>query len=417
METFGQAVRRLSGEMPLRELARRSHINAGHLSRILSGKRPPTMTTAMALDQALGTDGQLALLLGGDGEWVMDGGLWRPADSERLAAELVAAKPTADTAATLAHQWLLADPPQVAEARTGRRIGAGMVRTVQKRVRQLRLLDDHVGGHDTYAMVTAELAATLALLQQRSYTEETGRLLLIAVGELCQLAGWTSSDAGRYAEAERIYLLGVRAAHAGGDTALAANNLSSLSYQIANTGNARLAVDLARSAYAGARHTATAKTRALLGERIAWATARAGDTQAADKALAKVEIDYAGQKPQETDPEWVYWLSPEEVEVMAGRVWTETRRPLRAVPILEKAITGYGDDTGRETALYQSWMAEALAQANEPERAATAATKALRLSRQAGSARAEDRVALVRRRLRRYRGNTAVDAFEQEASE
>jgi hypothetical protein len=165
-----------------------------------------------------------------------------------------------------------------------------------------------------------------------------------------------------------------------------------------------------------ARHVATPKTRALLGERVAWAAARAGDVQVADTALLRVEKDYDGQQSADQDPEWVYWLSPEEVEVMAGRVWTQTRRPLRAVPILERAIEGYGDDTGRETALYQSWMAESLEQANEPDRAAAAATKALRLSRQAGSVRADDRVTLLRRKLRKHRGNAAVDAFLEESA-
>lgn len=100
---------------------------------------------------------------------------------------------------------------------------------------------------------------------------------------------------------------------------------------------------------------------------------------------------------------------------MAGRVWTQLRRPLRAVPILERATAGYGDDTGRETALYLTWLAESLLQANEIERAAVAAARALRLARRAGSVRAAARVGLVRQQLARFRGNTAVDAFEDEA--
>lgn len=417
METFGAALRRYreARGLSLRALSKLALINFGHLSRIESGDRPPPGPATVAmLDDKLDTGGALAGML--HRPWILDGGLWRPEDTERLAGDLIAVKPTAENAANLAHQWLLAEPPQVTESRAGRRIGMGIVRKVQKRVRQLRLLDDHVGGTDTYAMVTAELATTLDLLRTRSYTDDVGRHLLVAVGELAQLAGWTSSDAGRYAEAERIYLLGVRAAHAGGDTALAANNLSSLAYQVANVGDPKQAVDLARSAYAGARHVATAKTRALLGERVAWAAARAGDAQAADKALVKVEKDYDGQKPADVEPEWVYWLSPEEVEVMSGRVWTETRRPLRAVPILERAIAGYGDDTGRETALYQSWMAESLEQANEADRAAVAATKALRLSRQAGSVRADDRIGVLRRKLRKHQGNAAVDEFLEESA-
>ncbi|MEU4557031.1 helix-turn-helix transcriptional regulator [Actinoplanes sp. NPDC023936] len=400
--------------MSQNKLAAAAFMTPGHLSRIINDLRPPNPEIARQLDQALGTGGELTAML--RGPWIHNGGLWRPGDAEQLAAELATATPTAENAVNLAHQWLIAEPPQVTESRAGRRIGMGMVRTVETRVRQLRLMDDHVGGADTYAMVTAELTATINLLRDRSYTEEVGRRLLVAVGELCQLAGWTTSDAGRYAEAERIYLLGVSAAHAGGDPAGAANNLSSLAYQVANIGDPKHAITLARSAYAGARHGATPKSLALLGERVAWATARAGDARAAGRALAKVDADYDAQQSHHVEPDWVYWLSPEEIAVMAGRVWTQLRRPLRAVPILEQAIAGYGDDTGRETALYQSWMAESLVQANEPDRAAAAATKALRLSRRASSVRAEDRVALLRRQLRRHKGNAAVDAFLEESA-
>jgi hypothetical protein len=194
----------------------------------------------------------------------------------------------------------------------------------------------------------------------------------------------------------------------------AANNLSSLAYQVANVGNPLEAATLARSAYAGARRDASATTRALLAERVAWASARTGETGGAERALATVEAEYERQRPDE-DPEWVYWLDDGEIEIMAGRVWTQLRRPLRAVPILERAVAGYGDDTGRETALYLSWLAESLLQVNEVERAAGAASEALRLSRLAGSVRADDRVQVIRGQLARFRGNAAVEAFEEEA--
>jgi hypothetical protein len=262
--------------------------------------------------------------------------------------------------------------------------------------------------------VTAELAATVGLLRDAAYPEKIGQRLLVAVGELCQLAGWTSSDAGRHAGAQRFYLAGVRASHAGGDVAGAANNLSSLAYQVANVGDPRQAVTLARSAYAGARRDATATTRALLAERIAWAAARTGEAPSAERALAMVETEYEHRRPGD-DPEWVYWLDEGEIQIMAGRVWTELRRPIRAVPILEEATKTYDADTGRETSLYLTWLAESLLQANEVERAADTATRALRLSRRAGSTRADDRVAAVRALLTPHRGNAAVDAFEDEA--
>jgi transcriptional regulator with XRE-family HTH domain len=416
METFGQAIRRLRAGLSLREVSRRAHIDPGHLSRLESDKRPPTQAVAAALDKALDAGGALLQLVPEQSleEWRLDGGLWRPKESERLATALLTTTPTADNAVELAHQWLITEPPQVFETRSGRRIGVSTIEKIEKRVHQLRLLDDHVGGTETYAMVTAELAATVALLRDAAYSEAIGRRLLVAVGELCQLAGWTSSDAGRHADAQRFYLAGVRASHAGGDVAGAANNLSSLAYQVANVGDPREAVTLARSAFAGARRDATATTRALLAERIAWAAARTGEGPSAERALAAVETEYEHRRPED-DPEWVYWLDEGEIDIMAGRVWTELRRPLRAVPILERATKAYDGDTGRETSLYLTWLAESLLQANEVERAAEAATRALRLSRRAGSTRAEERVAEVRALLAPHRGNSAVDSFEDEA--
>jgi tetratricopeptide (TPR) repeat protein len=413
LETFGQSIRRLRGTRSGSEIARLAHIDPGHFSRIQRDERPPTPELAAALDTALNAHGVLVAMLAGK-PWQLDRGIWRPSESERLAGELLQRQPSAETALTLAHQWLIAEPPQVYEARAGRRIGVSMVEQVERRVHQLRLLDDHVGGTETHAMVTAELAATGTLLRDSAYREDVGRRLLVAIGELCQLAGWTLSDAGEYQRAQDVYLLGVRAAHAGGDVAGAANNLSSLAYQVANVGDPREATTLARSAYTGARGDASSTTLALLEERVAWAAARAGEPSMAERALAKVENEY-GQRRGGDDPIWTYWLDEGEIEVMKGRVWTQLRRPLRAVPVLERAIQGYGDDTGRETTLYLSWLAESLLQANEVERAAAVAIKALRLSRQAGSVRADDRVSEMRKQLGKHRGTAVADVFLEEA--
>lgn len=63
METFGQAIHRLRGKRSLREVASLASIDPGHLSRMASGGRPPTMQAAVALDRALDAGGQLAALV------------------------------------------------------------------------------------------------------------------------------------------------------------------------------------------------------------------------------------------------------------------------------------------------------------------------------------------------------------------
>lgn len=240
----------------LRALARDAHVDPGHLSRVEAGQRPPTRELAAAVDLALHADGDLieiaeaqlapiAAPVGVDG--------WHHRDGEAFAAALIGEVPSRENALRLAHEWMIAEPPQVYEVRAGRHIGVRTVDEVEQRVHQFRLLDDHVGGTDTYANVRAELAATADLLRTAAYTEPLGKRLLVAIGELCQLSGWVASDAGRYSIAERLYLARVRASHAGGDSAGAANNLSSLSYQVVNVGRPADAVVLARSALCGAQ--------------------------------------------------------------------------------------------------------------------------------------------------------------------
>jgi transcriptional regulator with XRE-family HTH domain len=416
-EAFGDAVNRLRGvrgRMSLRELARRAHVDAGHLSRVERGQRPPTVELAAALDDVLGAGGDLARAAAAataPDTRPLASECWARADCDALAAALLAEPPTAGNALALSHEWLVSEPPQAFELRAGRRIGAGVVEQVERRVQQLRELDDHIGGGDSRELVTGELDATVGLLREAAYAERVGQRLLAAIGELCQLAGWVTSDAGRHGAAARLYLTGVRASHAGGDAAGAANNLSCLAYQVANVGDVRQAVTMARTAAVGAG-SAPATVRALLWERVAWAHAKAGEGNRADRALGAVEDAYAHRVPADA-PAWVYWLDETEIQVMAGRCWTELGRPLRAVPALEEATSSYGPDRARESALYLTWLAAAYLLANEVDQAAETATRALRLARQVRSARSAARVAHVDVLLRPHRGTPSVDGFTE----
>ena len=247
----------------------------------------------------------------------------------------------------LAHEWLAADKPQLIELNAGRRIGDSLVATTEHRVIQLRRADDFVSGRTSHTLVQQELQATTKLLDEATLTEDQTRRLLTATGELAQLAAWVAADAGLYKQAARYTEGGVLAAHAADNEPLAANIISTLSYQLANTGNPRQAALLARTAYAGARHSATATTKALLLERVAWADAKSGDLVSCERALGQVEENFDHAKPED-DPDWVYWLNREEIDVMAGRCFTELKQPARAEPLLRTATSGYDNALVRE---------------------------------------------------------------------
>lgn len=294
------------------------------------------------------------------------------------------------------------DPLSPLSARTGRRIGAGQVVDLAQRVHGLRLADDVVYGKDLIGPALRELRAAVKLYREGVHTEEVGRELLRAIGELAQIAGWVASDAGEYVEAERIYRLGMSAARAAGDGVLSGNVAGSLAYQWSNTGHAADAVGLARAALEDAGPDAPPKARSLYLDRVAWAHTRAGQDRSAMAALGEAADALAEDSAGTGSPSYLYWMDAGELQVMEARVYTELRRPLRAVPLLTDVLGRYDASHSRELALYLSWLVVAYADANEPEAAAATTSRMLALG-QSGSERTAERTRIVLDRLRAFR--------------
>lgn len=101
-------------------------------------------------------------------------------------------------------------------------------------------------------------------------------------------------------------------------------------------------------------------------------------------------------------PAYLYWVDAGELQVMESRVFTELRRPLRAVPLLTRVLGRYDATHTRELALYLSWLAIAYADANEPEEAAATAERMLTLSADIASERTAERGRVVLARLAEY---------------
>jgi transcriptional regulator with XRE-family HTH domain len=313
----------------------------------------------------------------------------------------------------LAHEWIAADKPQLIELSAGRRIGDSLVETTEHRVIQLRRADDYMSGRTSHTLVHQELQATTKLLDEAALTEDQTRRLLRATGELAQLAAWVTADAGLYKQAASYAEGGILAAHAADNAPLAGNIISTLSYQLANTGNPRQAAVLARIAYAGARHGATATTKALLLERVAWADAKSGDLISCERALGQVEENFDHAKPED-DPDWVYWLNREEIDVMAGRCFTELKQPARAEHLLRSATSDYNGALIRENSLYLSWLAEDYILLKEIDIAAEIATRVLELGSRANSARTDERLRHIANLLRGYKDTqSAADFLDQ----
>ncbi len=297
---------------------------------------------------------------------------------------------------------------------SGRHIGRDLPDQLRRRTARLRRLDDVLGGGDTYRVYLGEYQATKSLLRDTTYSEQTRRGLLSVLAEQGQQAGWAAFDGGREADARGLYEESHTAALEAGDNDLAGNALAFLAYQTVN-GDRKGGVEIAARSCQTIGPDAPAGVRALLHERLAWACAVAGLADETERALTAAEdaLNHADDSPQ---PDWVSWVDRNELQIMTGRCWTELRRPLRAVPVLETALAAYDDSHARDKALYLSWLADSYLTAGEVEQAADTADRALDLANGVASVRPRARLTPFLKRLEGHRGLVAVDAVLEKAA-
>lgn len=301
------------------------------------------------------------------------------------------------------------DALHVLDSHAGSRVGMGTVRDLVTRVHGLRLADDYLAGGDLIGPAFRELRSSVRLYQEGSHTDEVGRALLIAIGEMAQIVGWIASDAGQRQRAEEAYRLGISAAKTAEDGTLLGNLIGSLSYHYANNGRPADAVTLARAAIEATGADAPPRALALAHDRAAWAHTMTEDAQQAMRSLGAAGEALAEHAADTEDPGYLYWVDAGELQVMEARVYTELHRPLRAVPILNDVLARYDATHAREMALYLSWLAVAYADANEPEAAAGTAERMISLSQDLASERTADRARTVMQRLEPFRETPSVN--------
>jgi transcriptional regulator with XRE-family HTH domain len=321
----------------------------------------------------------------------------------------------------LAHTWLaapgdLALPTGLATATglapAGRRRRSDRVPApdaldgLDARLRDLRRMDDLVGGADLADTVERELRAALALLPEGAFARRgrPARRRLGLIAQLAQLAGWTAADADRARAAVCAYRIALAAAEAAGDRALGAHVLGCLSHLVAprDPGQGLL---LARTAHAGVRAAGPASVRALLAHRVAFAAALAGEHRASEEALAAAqrlaERRVASPRDHRNDrePDWLYWLDQAELIALTGRCFAVLGRPLRAEPLLRRRLDRAGACGPRTAALDGALLARAYLDAGEVEQAYAAAGRALVAAVRSGSPRAAARALAPAARL------------------
>lgn len=308
-------------------------------------------------------------------------------------------------------EWWFATPHDIPAANFSElsghgegRIGNDTIARIRNRVQALRNADDVLAGGDLHPVIRAELANTTRLLRAAEYGESVGRRLLAEIATLCELAGWSTADAGHDDAAEHYYLRGISAAHTAGDPVLGAHLISGLAYQLAESDKPGDALVLARSAFTRvewADRRLTPTVRALLRARLAWALAKTGEITRARDEISRAREDHQRRAPDDPDPPWVYWLSTGEMEIIVGRCENAIGKPDRAQQRLSSALQLCDPRYAREYTLYTTWLAEAYLDMRNVDGASKLATQARDHDARISSAFSRRAVAGLTQRLAR----------------
>ncbi|MQS39852.1 tetratricopeptide repeat protein [Streptomyces katsurahamanus] len=286
------------------------------------------------------------------------------------------------------------------------KIGIQLPEELRRRAARLRRLDEILGGGDTYRVYLSEYLATKRLIDLGTCTGETRRALLSVLAEQAQQAGWAAFDGGKQADASGLYEASYQAALNSDDDSLAGNALAFLSYQKVSSDKG-VGVEIARQSCRTIGPEAPRCVRALLYERLAWTCAVAGLVKETEEALNTAECALS-ENDDAPQPDWAVWVDVNELQIMKGRCWTELRRPIRAVPALENALSHFNETHARDKSLYLTWLADAYLAAGEIEQAADAVRCAFELSSGVASVRPGQRISSVVRKLRPYRNISEV---------
>jgi tetratricopeptide (TPR) repeat protein len=323
------------------------------------------------------------------------------------------------TVAAVIAQWGTALP--VSTRSSGQRIGAAVADRFDTRLAALRLLDDDLGADHVYDAARAEIRLIRRLLNEASYSEQTGRRLFSAAAEASRLAGWCAYDNGHTAAAEKHFAAALRAAASAGDdtaAAVAAGFWANVRYS-GKTPHPGSAVNLIHQALARGRVTSP-RVVAMLLIRQARAHSIAGDSIAAYRAVDSALSVYEAGVPADEDLATVYWVNAGEVFQAAGSAALSLGEPARALEYFAAAVT-HPDPYNparepRGAAIYEARRASAFLALGDIDGAVETARQTVELMGGVNSARGTGTLADLRAELGRQRRLPVVADFLHETN-
>lgn len=322
------------------------------------------------------------------------------------------------TGASLAHiatgwtqPWELVPAGKIAHAAEGGRVDNEVVSAIERRLEDLWILDDLIGGDQCARLADADLRMVLTMLERGSYSSSIERRLYSAAAGLCRMAGWAAFDGGSPAAAERYWHAGLRAAKQARDVDGGVYILSNMAMQRYYGGRGREAIELLDAS----RVSRGRLSRTVLAMLDTWqvrAHAVLGESAQAARSLASAEAHWERRRPED-DPGWIYWMDRPATTIEPNLAMIQLDQPGEVERNLAHWLDKDGPEYPRDHALALTVIASAQLAMGELDTAIGTGRKALALLRSIDSGRVSDELRML---LDRLPDDRAARGFHDEVS-
>lgn len=270
-------------------------------------------------------------------------------------------------------KWGIATTAVASLSSAGTTVGLTDVRRLQHAATRLHSLDQRHGGDTLWQAALVQANDGTHLLEQGTYTDTVGRLLLTATGQFHICAGWLALDAGQHQIARDCFGEALAMSRQANDPKIETRALANLAYQANLLDKPREAQRYAHGAEQAATGRGTPPWLAAIPQlRLAISSARTGDARDADRAVGQARrvLDRDNDTSGE---EWSAFLSSSEIDGIEATCAIELGRPAQAERLLEQTIASYKQQLARNLAGWRVRLARARLDMGAADSAAVAA--------------------------------------------
>lgn len=282
------------------------------------------------------------------------------------------------------------------------RVGWGDVRQIEASTKALRGLDYQYGGGACRDAVMAQLSWANRMLDA-SVVDSMKPRLYTAVADLHNLAGWTSFDVDLVDSARHHFMEALSLAKEAKNNSLVANVLYRMGRIYLEKEAPDEALKLFQLGQLAAQDSGSELAVSVLCANEAWAYAKMGNIDQTHKMIKRAQDEFARSDQGKVDG-WASFFNTVDVHAMTGTVFFALSQAatddsvLRgkniriAIPHLQQAIDGYGDEMARSEAFNTSMLAAAHIHDGDLHHGLRIGRRALDLAEEVKSSRVANRL-------------------------